>query len=133
MLNFNLKGCEGFTILYEMEVKKPDYLYVKVKGKRTKESIKKATEGIVEKCQENKCSKVLVDIRDFSERINITEIFDLASKELPEITMSKINKVAIVDNEGFNYNKNFFENVARNRGHNVKIFTNIDNAMQWLS
>ena len=84
---------------------------------------------ITEKCKKHKCSKVLVDVREFTERIYFSEIFDLVSKELPEIIKHRINKVAIVDVKGFNFNKQFFENVAINRGHNVKIFTDINNAI----
>ena len=106
---------------------------MKVKGKRTVESIKEATTQIVEKCNKHKCTKVLVDVRDFKERIFFSEIFDLVSKDLPDIIQHKINKVAIIDIEGHNFNKQFFENVAVNRGHNVKIFTDFNNAIQWFS
>ena len=116
-----------------MEIKKPNYLFVKVKGKRSVDSIKEATTQIVEKCNKHKCTKVLVDVRDFTERIYFSEIFDLVSKSLPEIINHKINKVAIVDIDGHDFNKQFFENVAINRGHNVKIFTDMNSALQWLS
>ncbi|KYK23484.1 hypothetical protein AYK24_07515 [Thermoplasmatales archaeon SG8-52-4] len=118
---------------YELEIKKPSFLVIKIKGKRTVDSIKEVTKQIVEKCEDNKISKVLVDVREFEERIKFSEIFDLASKQLPKIINNKINKVAIVDLKGFDYNKNFFENVARNRSHDVKIFTEYNEAVQWLS
>ena len=106
---------------------------MKVKGKRSANSIKEATKQIVEKCTKHKCTKVLVDVRDFTDRINFSEIFNLVSKNLPDLIDDKINKVAIVDIKGHSFNKDFFENVAINRGHNVKIFTDINNAIQWLS
>jgi len=120
-------------LTYELQIKNPNFLVVRIKGKRTVDSIKDATKQIVEKCEENKITKVLVDVREFEERIKFSEIFDLASKDLPKITNNKINKVAIVDLEGFDFNKNFFENVARNRLHNIKIFTEYNDAVQWLS
>ena len=127
------EGCEGRVLTYELQIKNPNFLVVRIKGKRTVDSIKDATKQIVEKCEENKITKVLVDVREFEERIKFSEIFDLASKDLPKITNNKINKVAIVDLEGFDFNKNFFENVARNRLHNIKIFTEYNDAVQWLS
>ena len=114
-------------------MKKHDFLFVKVKGYRSIDSIKDATKQITEKCHKQKCSKVLVDVRDFHERINFSDIFDLVSKDLPDIIKNRIKQVAIVDVEGHNFNKEFFENVAVNRGHNVKIFTDINDAMEWLS
>jgi hypothetical protein len=120
-------------LTYELEINKHNFLVVKVKGKRSVDSIKDVTKQIVDKCEDAKISKVLVDVREFKDRIKFSDIFDLTSKELPMIINSKINKVAIVDLEGFDFNKNFFENVARNRSHNVKIFTNYNDAVQWLS
>jgi hypothetical protein len=128
-----VEGCEGLTIFYELEIKKPDYLFIKVKGERTVDSIKEVTKKIAEKCSKQKCMKVLIDVREFTERINFSDIFDLVARDLPNITKNKINKAAIVDIEGHNFNKEFFENVAVNRGHNVKIFTDINDAMDWLS
>jgi hypothetical protein len=57
----------------------------------------------------------------------------LVSKDLPDIIKHRINKVAIIDVKGHEFNKQFFENVAINRGHNVKIFTDITDAIHWLS
>ena len=106
---------------------------MKIKGKRNVSSIKDATRQIVEKCIKYKCSKVLIDVRDFTDWILFSEIFDLVSKDLPEIINHKISKVAIIDEEGFNFNKQFFERVAINRRHNVKIFKETDQALTWLS
>ena len=80
-----------------MEIKKPDYLFVKIRGMRSVDTIKKGTEKIAEKWSKQKCSKLLVDIK------------------------------------GYDFNKEFFENIAVNRGHNVKIFTDVNNAIDCLS
>jgi len=74
----------------------------------------------------------LIDVRDFKKRVNASEIFSLASIELPDIIQQRIKKVAIVDLEGFEDKARFFEGVARFWEHNVKIFTDINNAVQWL-
>ena len=81
---------------------------MKVKGKRSVNSIKEATKQIVEKCTEHKCTKVLVDVRDFTNRISFSEIFNLVSKNLPNIINDKIKKLAIVDIKGHSFNKDFF-------------------------
>ena len=124
----------GFFMSYELEIKNlQDFLQVNIKGRKTKESVKEATTDICKACVKYKCSKVLIDIRGFEERIkDAIVIFNLASKELPEITRKKINKVAIIDNKDHDNNNRFFENVAVNRGHNVKIFTDEKEAINWL-
>jgi hypothetical protein len=117
-----------------LEIKREkDFLFAIIKGKRTSESIKIVTKEICEKCIDNQCSKVLVDVRDFKEHINRSDSFSLASIELPEIIRKSIKKAAILDMEGFENDQIFFENVARYWGHNVQIFTDIDDAKQWLS
>lgn len=118
---------------YELQVKKEDhFLNVHVKGERDSESIKKVTKDILTKCNDNKCFSVFIDVRDFKNRIGTMEIFMLASTELPEIIKGKMEKVAIVDQKGFEEKMEFFENVARNRGHNVRIFTEYDEAVNWI-
>ena len=90
------------------------------------------TKEIGEACVKHQCSKILIDVRDFTERISTPEIFSLASTELSAIIQDKIKQVAIVDSEGFEGNIRFFENVATYWGHNVRIFTDINNAVKWL-
>jgi hypothetical protein len=121
---------------YEIEfIEENDYLHAIIKGFRNSDSIKHATRDICENCIKNKCTKALVDVRDIKEHIDVSEIFDLASFQLPEIIKRSINKVAILESEGNNIyieNSKFFENVATNRGHNVKIFSDISDAKKWL-
>lgn len=118
---------------YEIQVKlEKDFLNVHVKGERDSESIKKVTKDILTKCIDRKCFNVLIDVRDFKNRIGTLEIFMLASAELPEIIKGKLEKVAIVDQRGFEDKIKFFEDVARNRGHNVRMFTEYDEAINWI-
>ncbi|MFW9875330.1 MAG: STAS/SEC14 domain-containing protein [Candidatus Thorarchaeota archaeon] len=118
---------------YELRVKKEnDFLNIHIKGKRDLESIKKATSEILKKCVENKCSRVLIDVREFKNRIGTMEIFMLASSELPKIIKGKLEQVAIIDQKGFEDKIKFFEDVARNRGYYVKIFTEYDEAINWI-
>lgn len=118
---------------YELKIKnKNNYLNATVQGQRNTESIKNVTKEICEMCIKNQHSKVLIDVRNFKEHIAVNEIRSLASIELPDIIKKKIKKVAIIDEKGSEDNQRCFENVARNLGHNVRIFTNINDAEQWL-
>lgn len=93
------------TIDYKMN---KDFLYANIKGDRNIDSIKKATKEICDACLNNRCSKVLVDVRDFTEHIKIFDIFSLASKDLPDIIKGKIKKVAILDKDRSENNQTFF-------------------------
>ena len=118
----------------KLEIKREkDFLFAIIKGIRTPESIKNATREICEKCIKNQYTKVLIDVRDFKQHIDSSKIFSLVSKELPEIIGESIKQAAILDMEGFEEDQTFFENVAKNRGHHVQIFTDIIDAKQWLS
>ena len=119
---------------YKLEIiKEPNYLLTNIKGNRTTKTIKEVTKEILEACIKYQYSKILIDIREFSNRIgNTMNIFDLAANDLPEIIEKKIQQAAIVDLEGFEEDEKFFETVAQNRGHNVKIFTDLNKAQEWL-
>ena len=118
---------------YELKIEKKDnYLNAIVQGQRNSESIKNVTKDIVEMCIKNQYSKVLIDVRDFKEHITVNEIQSLASVELPEIIQKKIKKVAIIDMKGIEESQRYFEDVARKLGHNVRIFSNTNDAEQWL-
>jgi len=124
----------GVLMSCKLDIKKEkDFLYATIEGNRTFESIINATKEICEECIKNHCAKVLVDTRDFKGHVDTFESFNLASDKLPDIISKSIEKVAILDMEGFEKGQTFFENVARNRGHNVQIFTNVIDAKQWLS
>ena len=118
---------------YELKIEEKDnYLNAIVQGQRNSESIKNVTKDIVEMCIKNQYSKVLIDVRDFKEHITVNEIQSLASVELPEIIQKKIKKVAIIDMKGIEESHRYFEDVARKLGHNVRIFSNTNDAEQWL-
>ena len=75
-----------FQISYELEIKKEkNFVYVRVKGKKTVDSIKETTNRISETCDRYNFTKALVDIRDFTETLNMSEIFSLASTDLKKI------------------------------------------------
>lgn len=116
-----------------MKVKdEKDFLHAHIKGKRTTENIKKVTKQLCKICIKYQCSKILLDVRDFTGRIDTLDIFTLASEDLPKIINRQIRKVAIIDLEEFKEKEDFFEAVAQNRGHVVQIFSKIDDAIKWL-
>ena len=117
--------------LYLKEVE--DYLKVKVVGERKKDDVIAAAIEIKEICQASKIFKVLVDVREFKGRLESFETYDVVSVEFPKIKKNDINlAVAIVDDVRFKLKYRFFETVARNRGFNIRLFGDVEKAIQWL-
>jgi hypothetical protein len=120
-------------VVYDLDVREEkDYLRIDITGQRTKDTIKSVTKEIYEAFKTFKGKKILVDVSKFEEHINIIDIFSLLTSDLPNIIKGKIDKVAIIEPGGNEDDKQFFENVARNRGHNLKIFDTEEDALEWL-
>ena len=119
---------------YELNLKEfDDYVEVKVKGERKKDAVLAAAIEIKEICKAKKISKVLVDVREFTGRLELLDSYDLISLDFPKVKESGIHlQVAIVDDVRFKIKYRFFETVARNRGFNIRLFGDIKKAAEWL-
>lgn len=108
-------------------------LHVCAIGKRTREAIIRFVPDIYAACAEKKLSKVLLDIRGLEGRLPIREDYDIPSRFFPTVrNLNVINRAALVDLKEFERDDAFFETVAVNRGFNLRIFSNSDEALQWL-
>ena len=108
-----------------------DHVHCHIKGKISSAEIISITQDIVNKCKQHNRSKVLVDLRKGGSDTSIAETFFMGSEELPSLTKGVLRKAAIIENE-INDNMIFFETVALNRGHNVKFFTDLEKAKDWI-
>ncbi|MEP7135344.1 MAG: hypothetical protein ABI904_10470 [Chloroflexota bacterium] len=85
---------------------------------------------------EKSCFRVLSDFRAMKLDLSVMELFRIPenqkeqSREL-KMHFAKFRRVVVVPERDFNKYK-FFENVAVNRAHRVKIFTDIEEAIEWL-
>jgi hypothetical protein len=91
---------------------------------RTQAYIKESTEL----CRQNKCKKVLMDIRGVTGKISTLDRFKLAQSALQhygrDMQVVVVYRAEEVDG--------FFENVVVNRGGNFRIFTDLASACKWL-
>lgn len=81
------------------------------------------------------CRLVLDDLREANLRFSITELFMLP-KLIQEVSKEEglpfqLYKRAVVA-KIYSSNLKFAENVLNNRGHTMKVFTNLDEALKWL-
>lgn len=108
-----------------------EILYVKAEGKD--DSIDDAIQygqAVLIEAVSNGIKKVLCDERDVIYNLSVLDNFKLArtvSEKAPSIA-----RIAIVYNENFTDDADFFETVAFNRGVRIKATTSIEEAREWL-
>jgi hypothetical protein len=120
-------------LAYALKIKdEKEYLRIDISGKRTKDTMKEVTKEIFEALEAFEGRKLLVDVSKFEEHMNIIDIFGLLTSDVPNAIKDTIDKVAIIEPGGNEDDKKFFEIVAQNKGHNLKIFNTEQEALQWL-
>ena len=114
--------------------KKEDVLWVTATGNRSLQTVLAMSKDIFAACVEKKVKKVLADVRALEGRLNMIEAFDIPDKYFPKMrNRSVITRNAIVDLKEYENSYKFFENVAVNRGFHLRIFPNIEEALEWLT
>jgi len=110
---------------------RPAYLYAHVEGENDNYEISSAYwQEIADECTNKEFDRVLI-IEDIVETGSLAEIYQLCS-EFSRMGYDEI-KIAFIDRRSDQEEQNKFgELVAVNRGLNVKIFTDIDEAEKWL-
>ena len=120
---------------YDLKIeKKDDFLWVTATGReRTLEIILAMARDILQACVENKVTLVLRDMRPLEGLLEMMEAYDIPDKYFPKMKdPSVITRIVIVDRKESKRNNSFFENVAVNRGFNLRIFSDPDKAFKWL-
>lgn len=106
------------------------YNYFEFTGEFNLETGKQCINAMVEVCSQSQISKALLDCRKMAGEIEIMESFMVAKYGVRMI--GSISKFAIVGREDQMFPDNFVENVAVNRGVNLKLFTDLERAVDWL-
>ena len=119
---------------YKLDVKK-NYIHVTVSGTFCMVTYRSIIEVILSECVKNKKSRILFDERKVKgnmstfERYNLSIFFSNLSREHPFTFKVKI---AVVGFQPLIYPDRFGETVALNRGINIKVTNDIDEAINWL-
>ena len=74
---------------------------------------------------------VLVDTRGADVRLSITSIYELGIAIAAEPALAR-EKIALLVPPEEKVDAGFFENVSRNRGANLRAFTDFETAITWL-
>jgi hypothetical protein len=110
----------------------PQYLHVKVCGTNDPQTIQRCLKDIAETCVSRNASAVLVEENFSGPSLYIAEIFGQVIKGSQNI--GPIRCIAYVDvNPEHDFSRmQFAETVALNRGINIRVFNNVQEAEAWL-
>jgi hypothetical protein len=106
------------------------YNYFEFSGEFSPQTGKQCIDAMVEVCGQSPISKALLDCRNMTDEIEIMESFMVAKYGVKMVGV--ITKFALVGREDQMFPDNFVENVAVNRGVNLKLFTDLERAVDWL-
>ncbi len=111
-------------------IQKKGYILFNFTGEFSQEAGKQCIDAMVEVCSQSQISRALLDCRNMTGEIEIMDSFMVAKYGVKMI--GSISKFALVGREDQMFPDNFVENVAVNRGINLKLFTDIEKAIDWL-
>ncbi len=125
---------EGRTMTYDLIIEEKDgMLWATVTGTRSLETVLAISNDILAACAEKKVSKVLIDVRGLEGRLSTMEAYQIPKQYFPKMRdRSVITHTALVDLKEFEHSYRFFENVALNRGFTLRIFSDPNEAAEWL-
>jgi hypothetical protein len=120
---------------YKLTVEsKSNYLHVAVQGDNSPQSVLAYLSEVRNKCVEHGCSNVLIEENLQGPRLNTLQIFEVLREAIASAPPLFL-RIAYVDinPEHDRAAMGFAEDVAVNRGINVKIFSSIIEAENWLA
>lgn len=112
---------------------KPDRIEMKYSGTVSAEEYKDALIEFVKFQKEHNIMLVLTDLSDMVITPSILNVYDAINMfETLGIDKRTTEALIIPENKFALENVKFYENACQNRGFNVKLFTNRDDALKWL-
>ena len=107
-----------------------DCVILRVQGEVTMDFIREVAPQVGSMCAEKGCNRLLNDMSEATINVSFTDLFG-SPKAMDESRVSRTIKRALVVPPAFEESR-FLENVTRNRGHNLMVFKDIEEATKWL-
>ena len=121
------------TINYKSE-NRTDYIYLVGEGiEDGLEENKQIHEMITSICKDYNSDRVLIDDQKVTYTASVLSIYQLAKYYVTPNLPYHIKRAAIVASPKYRETNKFFEHTTRNRGINLRIFYNIEEAEAWLT
>jgi hypothetical protein len=111
------------------------YILIKLKGEFSLTEVKNKYKYVIDTAVEYNKSRLLVDIYEVTGTMSFIERFEISAflaLYYIQHAAGKIYRVAFMGNEPLVDKGRFGETVAKNRGLNVRVFTNKEDAIAWI-
>lgn len=105
-------------------------LVLRTRGQVTIELIRELAPQVAQMFEETGCRRLLNDMSAAAIDISVTDLFT-SPRVMDESGVGRDTKRALVVPPEFE-DSDFLENVTRNRGHNFRAFTDVQEAETWL-
>ena len=109
---------------------KPNYLFARITGAGVVEEVARHFELLAKQCNHTNKNKLLIDCTEVPAGIPLIDIYHLGERSLVFVQFKC--KVAVFCKPEHYDSKSFLETTARNRGVDLCVFTNIEDAEEWL-
>ena len=120
------------AISYKSE-NRPGYIYFLGEGiEAGLEENQQIHQMIIDICKSHKCDHVMIDDREVTYTASIFSIYELAKFYATVGAPRYLKRAAVIANPKYNETNEFFENTTRNRGIDLRLFHNIEEAEAWL-
>lgn len=119
---------------YELSVEAKDgVLRVVAAGPRTLESILAISREVLQACAELRIGSVLADIRPLEGHLSTLGAYQLGAHRFTEMREERVvSRLAILDREELADRHAFLETVTANRGMQIRVFYDPEDALAWL-
>lgn len=120
------------TVIYNSELR---IIESKLQGDMTLGEVDQIASKIAQIAKEKDCHLILMDFCSISRKLSMIQIYELPDRVKNifssfGINISHVRRANVAANDLDDYI--FHENVMVNRGQNEKVFTEINQAMNWL-
>lgn len=106
-----------------------DYIHVVTTGTIDDFAVSKVAHAIAKAIDENHCKRILNDMRDTKINLETVSIYN-TPKIIQEVGYTTARRALVYSGDSNDFN--FFETVSKNQGQNVRVFTDVKEARQWL-
>lgn len=119
---------------YKVGLTEEKFIHAVAKGNWNAEIDNNMVQEIMDLVEKKEILKVLLDIRELQFRHSVLQIFQRVQemREKRKATSKTSRRVAIVYSATLPVEVPFFETASQNRGLPYRVFTDIDEAKEWL-
>jgi len=107
------------------------YLYVRLEGPLSVENVRQAFTQIAEQCKQHGYRRALTDTRALEGNLSTFDVYELGAA-IGSMGLTAMERVAVLDYKRPDNQHDFAELVVRNRGVDLRVVTDEDEAIRWL-